>query len=221
MSQLRSTRPIPPVPATALHGEVLPPEVPDNLLGYYAGFISRLIAMIVDIVIISMASAATTWFFQITMAVLQVDSFLGFSLAAFPQLTGVVQFLTSPVLVGILIGLFVAVYHVFFWSLAGQTPGKMLLGVRIVSVDGKRLTVFQSMVRFTGYIISGFLFYLGFLWMLVDDRRQTWHDRLAHTYVVYTWAARPDERFLAEALRQLKDASPILPPENDEPANRP
>jgi uncharacterized RDD family membrane protein YckC len=32
--------------------------------------------------------------------------------------------------------------------------------------------------------VSG-IFFLGYLWILVDDRRQGWHDKLARTLVVY------------------------------------
>jgi hypothetical protein len=35
-------------------------------------------------------------------------------------------------------------------------------------------------------VISGILF-LGYLWILFDNRRQGFHDKLAGTYVVYSW----------------------------------
>jgi uncharacterized RDD family membrane protein YckC len=46
------------------------------------------------------------------------------------------------------------------------------------------------------------LFFLGFLWIFVDRRRQGWHDKIANTYVIYTWAAKPDERFLAKRIQR-------------------
>jgi uncharacterized RDD family membrane protein YckC len=95
---------------------------------------------------------------------------------------------------GVLSFLFMGVYYVFFWSLTGQTPGKMIFGVRVVSVDGGRVSIWQSIRRFVGYLIS-FILYLGYLWILVDDRRQGWHDKIANTLVVYAWDARPGELF--------------------------
>jgi len=40
----------------------------------------------------------------------------------------------------------------------------------------------------------------GFLWSLIDDHRQTWHDKLAKTYVIYAWEAEGSGRLI----RQLK-----------------
>jgi uncharacterized RDD family membrane protein YckC len=42
--------------------------------------------------------------------------------------------------------------------------------------------------------------FLGFFWILIDDRRQGWHDKIAGTCVVYTWHARPDETFFRKLL---------------------
>jgi alpha-D-ribose 1-methylphosphonate 5-triphosphate synthase subunit PhnG len=44
---------------------------------------------------------------------------------------------------------------------------------------------------------------LGFLWVLGEDRRRAWHDRIAHTYVLYVWDARYEENFLRNAVYQL------------------
>jgi uncharacterized RDD family membrane protein YckC len=77
------------------------------------------------------------------------------------------------------------------------------MGLRVVTINGKRLSLLRAILRLIGYLLSALPLYLGFLWTLVDDRRQGWHDKLAGTCVVYTWAARPDERFLAYQLRHL------------------
>jgi hypothetical protein len=46
-------------------------------------------------------------------------------------------------------------------------------------------------------------FGLGFLWVLGEDRRRAWHDKIAHTYVLYVWDARYEENFLRNAVYQL------------------
>ena len=78
------------------------------------------------------------------------------------------------------------VYDIGFWLLAGQTPGKRVLGVRIVRTDGKRLRFWNALRRVIGYVFSSILF-LGYLWILFDNRRQGFHDKLAGTMVVYSW----------------------------------
>lgn len=91
------------------------------------------------------------------------------------------------------------------------------MGLRVVRMDGSKLSPWLAFVRVVGYIISAIPLYLGFLWIFVDDRRQAWHDKLAGTCVIYTWAARPDERFLAEETKQLsapEAANPVSEPKN-------
>ena len=88
-------------------------------------------------------------------------------------------------------------YDIAFWTLAGQTPGKQLVGVRVVRTDGRRIEFGRAVVRRLGYILSSLL-YLGFLWILFDNRRQGWHDKLADTIVVYTW---PEEELRGTMVR--------------------
>ncbi len=72
-----------------------------------------------------------------------------------------------------------------FWTYAGGTPGKLWLGVRIVSEStGRNLTLGQSLVRYLGYIPSVLVLGLGFLWMLWHPKKQCWHDIMAGSVVV-------------------------------------
>jgi uncharacterized RDD family membrane protein YckC len=62
-----------------------------------------------------------------------------------------------------------------FWQ--GTTPGKNLLNMQVVKEDGQRAG-FGTML-FTEWIgkwVSGFVFGLGYLWILSDKDRQAWHD---------------------------------------------
>ena len=58
--------------------------------------------------------------------------------------------------------------------------------MRIVRTDGKRLNFGNALRRAIGYVLSGILF-LGYLWILFDNRRRGFHDKLAGTMVVYSW----------------------------------
>ncbi len=176
---------------------------PDNLLGHYAGFISRLLALIVDAIIISVTFIAITWFVSVTATMLQLRSFLGLSINMIPGSAKFIEGIFGPVGATMLTILYISSYQVFFWMLTGQTPGKALLGLRVITTNGKRVTPLRGLLRLIGYVISAMPLYLGFLWVLGDDRRQGWHDKLAGTFVVYTWAARPDERFLAEEIKTI------------------
>ncbi len=67
----------------------------------------------------------------------------------------------------------------------GSTPGKKLLGIRVIKVDGDSAGFFTMLIReLIGKAISGMLMSLGFLWILIDRDKQCWHDKLMSTYVV-------------------------------------
>ncbi len=67
----------------------------------------------------------------------------------------------------------------------GKTLGKLIAGVQVVSVNNQPVKLWQAIIRETiGKLISAQLFSLGYLWALWDKDRQTWHDKLARTYVV-------------------------------------
>jgi uncharacterized RDD family membrane protein YckC len=97
---------------------------------------------------------------------------------------GSIGFLTargSGLGVSFLIGL---VYYWFFLTrYAGQTPGKALIGIRVVKVDGSPINDSDAVIRYFGYAINSF-FLLGWAWAFFDDKGQGWHDKLARTYVV-------------------------------------
>ena len=79
------------------------------------------------------------------------------------------------------------VYFGYFWSKDGQSLGMRWLHVRVVRQDGEPLSFWRAGFRGTiGYAISALVFYVGYLWALWDDEKETWHDKLFGTWVVAT-----------------------------------
>src|SRR2546429_1662892 len=76
-------------------------------------------------------------------------------------------------------------YFVGFWSLAGQTPGMRLMGVLVVPDAAPRLTLWRGLLRMVGVLVCWLTLGLGFALVLVDDRRQGLHDKIAGTLVLY------------------------------------
>ena len=68
----------------------------------------------------------------------------------------------------------------------GQTWGKAIVKLRIVGdADGQVIGWGRAIVRvLVSSMLSGAIFYLGYLWMLWDDKSQTWHDKVANSIVV-------------------------------------
>ncbi|MDE3094373.1 MAG: RDD family protein [Chloroflexota bacterium] len=86
---------------------------------------------------------------------------------------------------GALIGIIVGVsYFVGFWMTQGATPGKMLLGLKVVRQDGAPVDGSTALLRYVGYIVSSIPIGLGFLWIIWDPRHEGWHDKIAKTRVI-------------------------------------
>jgi uncharacterized RDD family membrane protein YckC len=79
-------------------------------------------------------------------------------------------------------------YVAAFTAAGGQTIGKMLTGIKVVTSDEgawtDRVPVGAAALRALGYLISALPAGLGFLPVLVGAERRGLHDRLAHTRVV-------------------------------------
>jgi len=78
-----------------------------------------------------------------------------------------------------------ALYCIGFWSWQSATPGKMIVGLKIVDKETFNiLSLKKSCVRFLGYIISVATLGIGFIWMIWDKENQGLHDKIANTYVL-------------------------------------
>ena len=84
----------------------------------------------------------------------------------------------------ILGGLIQFAYYVYFFG-KSQTPGMMAMKIKLVGSDGAYpIGYSKGFLRFWGLEISAFVLFLGFVWILIDKKRQGRHDKIAGTYVV-------------------------------------
>ena len=69
---------------------------------------------------------------------------------------------------------------------SGQTLGKRALGIRVVdAANGGPIGGGRALGRYAFKVfISGNICFLGYLWMLWDGRKQTWHDKVVTSVVV-------------------------------------
>lgn len=178
-------------------------DEPDSLQGYYAGFASRAVAIIIDYAIISLVSAVVVSALSLFFSIRSVESFINWLNSVLPGIIGVFVGLTSPAFAVIFFLLLQWLYFVFFFSTTGQTIGKAIMGLRVVTTDGRRMGVKRSFIRTLCYTVSLAPLGLGFLWVLGEDRRRAWQDKIAHTYVLYVWDAQYEENFLRNAVYQL------------------
>ncbi len=89
---------------------------------------------------------------------------------------------------GVLLALAVVAAIIYYAKLeggSGQTLGKRALGIRVVdSRTGGSIGTGRGVGRYFARILSGLVCFLGYLWMLWDPEKQTWHDKMVNSYVV-------------------------------------
>ena len=173
----------------------------NSLAGTYAGPVTRLVALLLDVLVLIIALGL-------------LSSFVSSAINLFGLTELVNEFLLSGGLVSTLLVfllasfniLLLSSYFVFSWNWIGATLGDLVFGLRVVNKEGERVSFWRSILRLIGGYISAVLFFLGFIWALFDGRRQGWHDKIGATFVLYDWPAKPDENFLRhEVMAELNE----------------
>ncbi|HWE61258.1 MAG TPA: RDD family protein [Chloroflexota bacterium] len=138
----------------------------EELAPYAAHFSHRFLALLVDL---TTGGVALSLIF-VLIGILQLA--LALSNAATGALALIALFAWWPI------------YYIGFWAAGGRTLGYRVAGLQLVKSDGTLPDFGTSVVRFLGACCSLAPFSLGYLWMLWDTDRQTWHDKMAGTMVV-------------------------------------
>jgi len=173
-----------PAPAPQPAGEVLfqperrardrraPRDAPRPVEPAEAG--SRLAAFVVDTVFVASGQAVllapVAWYWW------------GRPMPQAPQDVALLPVMASVALpsLALLLGM---LYHVYFWSVKGATPGKELLDLRVATDAGvSPLPLSNALLRALGYLLSAASLGLGFLMVAFGGRGL--HDRIAGTRVV-------------------------------------
>ena len=81
-------------------------------------------------------------------------------------------------------GLLFLAYFIGFYVWKSATLGGLVLGLKVVRLDGRRMDFACALVRALSTIFSGIAAGLGYFWCAWDVEKQTWHDKLAGTVVV-------------------------------------
>lgn len=145
----------------------------------FGGFWRRCLAYAIDRIILYLISLIL--FFIGLLALKQGGvSFRGVVLTGDLPL-GAGLFTTVYIGMTFLIGM---IYFIWFHGTVGQTPGKMLLGLRVIRTSGEQMSFGVAFLRWVGCLVSGLVFLLGFLWIAFDRRKQGWHDKIAATLVI-------------------------------------
>jgi uncharacterized RDD family membrane protein YckC len=138
--------------------------------GGYAGLVTRVLAAAIDA-------------FLINFAALFVAAVVALVLSIFPVPGDTKTFLA--VVGGVLFAVWVVGYFVTFWTTTGQTPGDRVMRIAVMREDGGRLKPWRAALRLAGAVI-GLILFLGYVPMLLNDRRRALHDWMTGTVVIET-----------------------------------
>jgi uncharacterized RDD family membrane protein YckC len=160
--------PIEPIPAAAGAMPAPPPFVPPSFVPQpvpvvastlpRAGFFIRLGALLLDIILIAVIMAFLSHLVPRGLRFLHMD---------------------PPSILPLL-----AIYGALMWKLKGTTIGGIICGLKVVRVDNRPIDWATAVVRALGCFLSFVVVGLGFIWVAIDDEKQSWHDKIAGTTVV-------------------------------------
>ena len=144
----------------------------------YAGFWIRVFASILDSFILIIPTI--------------VIEFLSFRLAG-PEGYGYWEYLfdvNAPLWTGydsLSLALSVLLGILYFGLLTSKyygTPGKLMVGVRVVGEDGNGISFARAVGRYFAYIPSN-IFMIGYIMVGFSSKKQGLHDKICKTYVIH------------------------------------
>ena len=134
----------------------------------YGGFWIRVVAYIIDAILISLVFGVVTSIFGIRY--INMDD-----LSQIDPTTNLLS---------------LAIAWLYFALLEsserGATVGKMAMGLRVVSNEGKRISFMNATGRYFAKILSAMIFCIGFIMIAFTDRKRGLHDMIASTLVIKT-----------------------------------
>ena len=143
--------------------------------GRYAGPVTRLLAYLADLGIISVLFGLT-----LTLVSAAVEVATPWKINLSKDGLGVTIIYLA----------WAGLYFANSWMLRAKSPGMALLGLRIVRADGTELDRRHALIRIAAFPLGFLTLGLGFLGIILGRSRQAIYDRIADTAVVYGWDAR-------------------------------
>jgi uncharacterized RDD family membrane protein YckC len=140
-----------------------------------AGFLPRLVAFIVDLLIVSFIATA-------------IAAALGWPEMKLPsepklaEIPGLLRGMLPEIILRLSVNF---LYSVLFNARFGATPGKMALGMRILRIDGREISFGIAVGRWFAARLSELIVYVGYFMVLFRQDKRGLHDLLAGTRVVF------------------------------------
>ncbi len=156
------------------HLQRLHEGVPSSNVMEYAGFWIRLVAKILDSLIIGSTFAAIIF--------LHLALIGGFKLTITPE---EMQSMDKSVgLLFIFLWLLGAFHPVYFLGKYAATPGKMLLGLKVIRSNGEQVTYLRAFCRLLSEGLNNMIFCIGYIMAGFTEEKTSLHDIICDTRVI-------------------------------------
>ena len=149
----------------------------------YAGFWIRVVARIVDAVLLGIPFAILFAIFAVAGGLFastsnsNSQSSNGTAAALFGGAFVLLYLLALAVTFG---------YWIYFWGKSGETIGMRLLHLRVIDANtGASIGYGRATIRLLMTFVNTWACYIGWIWVAFDPRKQGWHDKVANSVVVH------------------------------------
>lgn len=152
----------------------------------YGGFWIRFVAHLIDYFVLGALRGIVFIPIFLALGLSTVFAFDNFDISNLETLAFAAGFLTFISIYGI-VHLFSGwLYYALMESSRSQaTLGKMALGLKVIDLEGERISFLKATARYFSKIISRAIFWVGYIMAGFTDRKQALHDFIASTYVIY------------------------------------
>lgn len=141
----------------------------------FAGFWIRVLAVIIDSIILGVVNSAIQFTALRPMLGLSERSSDPAAIVAALGAAGALG------MIGMLLG---CAYESIFVSQMGATPGKLALGMKVVRPDGSRVDIGRAVGRYFAKILSMLILCIGYIMVGFDAEKRGLHDMICDTRVV-------------------------------------
>jgi uncharacterized RDD family membrane protein YckC len=133
----------------------------------YASFKDRALALLIDVVFLTIASLI------LQGIIFGVANYMHASIDV-DKLNFLDRLILGPV------------YYIVMLYFFEASLGKMIMKIKIVSESGRKMLFLQILLRETvGKAVSALTLGYGYFWIIVDNKNQGFHDKIAKTVVIY------------------------------------
>ncbi len=154
----------------------------------YAGFGQRLVALIIDGIIVGIAQSFVIAPILISVglgAASEIDSDSFDSMDSGQAMGFASAMMGAGLMIQLVSWAISGVYFVLMESSAKQaTIGKMAMKLKVTDMNGNRITPTMAIIRFVGRIVSGMILLIGYIMAAFTEKKQALHDIIASTLVL-------------------------------------